>query len=373
MARGLGPSGKGEFAFYSWGVSVGVVLLGGGWHGAAATIASEGAREGTEAVRIGRRRLLPAIAALAIVALSCALAGSSGWALVATATALQIWGQPASGALVGVGSLRWYYGGVLTQSVSVLCGLTLLWNLTILTPESAMAVLVGGVVCGMFVHNGAAGAGFGPSRAPAAPHPRLTDLARDVWLADLASFLTYRLDFIIVRQFTGPQGLGLYSTATSVAELGRMAPNAVGQAALRELGRAPTEQRRDVARRAIAVGLPASALFLGALSVAAPWLIPRLYGRAFAPAGLLVPWLAPGIALLAVASVAASWLGVSGRSRDTARLAWWTCVASALMSLTLVAGLGLTGAAIASSLEYALLAALAWRSANRRLKTEIPA
>jgi O-antigen/teichoic acid export membrane protein len=365
VGRGLGPAGKGEFAFYSWGVNLGVVLLSGGWHGAAATVASESDAVGVEAVRTGRRRLRPTTLGLLCVAVACFLVGSPGWGLAAATAALQIWAQPASGVLVGSGRLPAYYGGVLTQSAVLLCGMSLLWGLGVLTPERAMAVLAGGVVCAMLVHNRAAGAGFGPASAYPPSTSRLTALARDVWLADLASFLTYRLDVMIVRQFTGAEGLGLYSTATAVAELGRMAPNAVGQAAFRDLGRAPPEKRKAVAWRTVAAGLPASGLFLVLLSVAAPWLIPRLYGPAFAPAGPLVAWLAPGVALLTISSVAASWLGVAGHARQVARLAWWSCGASALISTAFVAALGLTGAAVASSIAYALLAAVVWRAAHR--------
>jgi O-antigen/teichoic acid export membrane protein len=195
--------------------------------------------------------------------------------------------------------------------------------------------------------------------------PALRKLSRDVWIADLASFLTYRLDVAMVRYFTGSQGLGLYSTATSIAELGRIAPNAIGQAALKELGRVEPDQRRAVAARTIVGGVAASALFLGSLAVVSPWLIPRMYGAAFAPAAPLVAWLAPGIALLAVASASSSWLVVGGRSAVTARIAWRGCAISAVVSFVFIATGGITGAALASSVGYAILAAMGWRAASR--------
>jgi O-antigen/teichoic acid export membrane protein len=365
VGRGLGPAGKGEFALYSWGVNMGVVLLASGWHGAVATVASEDGELGLAAVRIGRRRLLRVVAALLCAALACLWAGSWGWSLAAATAACQVWGQPASGALVGAGRLSAYYRGVLVQSVLLLVGVSLLWRGNGLTPERAMAVLAFAVACAMLVHNRAAGAGFGPGRSADPATPRLERLARHVWLSDLASFLTYRLDVLIVRYFTGAQGLGLYSTATAVAELGRMAPNAIGQAALRELGATEEQGRGRVARRTAAIGLAASVLFLGLLAGISPWLIPRMYGPAFAPAAPLVAWLAPGVALLGVASVAASWLSVSGRAGVTARLAWRGCVAAAVVSFVFIALIGLPGAAMASSLGYAWLAATVWRAASR--------
>jgi O-antigen/teichoic acid export membrane protein len=230
-----------------------------------------------------------------------------------------------------------------------------------------MGVLAAAVVCAMVVHSVAAGAGFWIGRAS---DPTIAaamgKLSRDLWLADLASFLSYRLDVGMVRYFTDASGLGLYSTATSVAELGRIAPNAIGQAALKELGRVDAEQRRAVAVRTILTGVATSTVSLGGLAIAAPWLIPVMYGAAFAPAAPLVGWLAPGIVLLAVASASASWLAVAGRSAVSARLAWIGCAISALVSLMLIAVAGITGAAIASSIGYGVSAWMVWRAASRR-------
>jgi O-antigen/teichoic acid export membrane protein len=365
VGRGLGPAGKGEFALYSWAVGLGVVFFGRGWHSAVATIASADDQRGLDAVRLGRRWLLPLALGLLAVMVACGWVGSAGWSLAAATASCQIWGQPASGALVGSGRLAAYYGGIVAQNSVLLAGVALLWSGHLLTPERAMAVLATAVACATIVHSLAAGAGLGIGRAGDPAMPALRRLSRDLWLADLASFLTYRLDVGMVRYFTGATGLGLYSTATSVAELGRIAPNAIGQAALRELGRVQAEQRRAVAGRTALTGVATSTAFLGTLAAVSPWLIPRLYGAAFAPAAPLVGWLAPGIVLLAVASASASWLAVAGRSVLTAQLGWTGCAISAVVSLTLIATAGITGAAIASSVGYAVLAIMLWRAASR--------
>jgi O-antigen/teichoic acid export membrane protein len=68
---------------------------------------------------------------------------------------------------------------------------------------------------------------------------------------------------------------------------------------------------------------------------------------------------------LAVASVSASWLNVSGRSRVTARLSWTGTAVAGAMAFLLIPRWGVIGAAIGSSLSYAILAALVWRAATR--------
>jgi O-antigen/teichoic acid export membrane protein len=365
IGRGLGPSGKGEFALYSWAVGLGVVFLARGWHSAVATVASTNDRRGLEAVRLGRRWLLPFTLGLLTLTLGCYLVGSIGWGFAAATASCQVWAQPASGALVGSGRLGAYYGGVVTQNAVLLAGVGLLWTGGLLTPERAMGVLAAAVACAMVVHSVAAGAGFWVGRATDPTIAELGKLSRDLWLADLAAFLTYRLDVGMVRYFTGTSGLGLYSTAASVAELGRIAPNAIGQAALKELGRVDAQQRRAIAVRTILTGVVTSAAFLGVLAVAAQWFIPMMYGAAFAPAASLVGWLTPGIVSLAVASASASWLAVAGRSAVNARLAWTGCAISSLVSLLLIAVAGITGAAIASSIGYGVLAWMFWRAASR--------
>jgi len=362
LARGLGVTGKGEFAFYTWAVGLVVALLGWGWHGAVATVASENVAAGVNAARSSRRRLLPAVAVLLLVACLCLIRGATGWCFAGLSAIALLWGQPASGALAGSGRIKALYCGILTQSAIQLLILAALFLFATLTPELAMSVSAFGALCGTLVSSRLAGVGLFPGAEVSA---RLATLARNGWVADLATFLNYRLDIVFVRHFVGAEGLGLYTTATSVAELGRTVPNAIGQAALRDLGQASREERVHVARRTAFFGVAASLVMLTMLAAAAPWLVTRLYGSAFAPAAPLVAWLAPGIASLTIASVSASWLAISARSHVTARLAWYGCAASAIVSVTLIAGFGLTGAAAASSVGYALLASMTWRAATR--------
>lgn len=364
LARGLGVHGKGEFAFYSWAITLGSTLLGWGWHNAVAAVVSEDPLVAVEAVQSSRRSLRVPGLLLALGCLICLATGRTAWGCVAVATIGQIWGQPASGALVGSGRLAQYYAGILTQSLTVLAGLLLYWQAAhALSPERAVAVVAAGALLAMAVHTRLAGAGLGPGVT--APSDRLARVARHAWLATVATFLTYRLDVLFVRELAGPAALGLYSTATGVAEVGRMTPNAVAQAAVRDIGAASGAERATEARRVAVRGLIASTLVLACLAGLAPWVLPLAYGPAFAPAAGLVAWLAPGVALLSVAGAASSWLNVSGRSERTAMVSWVVAGVSAVLSLGLITLFGVVGAAAASSLSYALLAALAWREAER--------
>jgi O-antigen/teichoic acid export membrane protein len=367
VARGLGPEGKGEFAFYSWATTLVVTLLAGGWQNAVATVASERPRDAIAAVSAGRRRLVLPVAALATASLGLLVGGSPGWAFAAAAAAAQVWDLPASGALVGSGRLLAYQAGLLCQNALMLVAALSLWQTPgALTPATAAGALALSMGASLTVHSWRAGTGLGWGARPASGSTSPTAmLARNAWLANFATFLHYRLDVLLVRHFSGVEALGFYSTATTIAELGRMAPNAVAQAALRPLGSAGSEGRGRVAREAVRLGLVSVALTLVPLSLAAPYVVPLLYGTAFSPVAPLIAWLSPGIAALSVASVGAAWLNVSGRSLSTARYSWLGAAVAAVAALVLIPAWGVLGAAVASSLSYSLMAAVIWRSARR--------
>jgi O-antigen/teichoic acid export membrane protein len=310
---------------------------------------------------------------LILFAFLCHWAGAQGWGWAAVAAAIQMWGLPASGALIGAGCLTAYYLGLVTQSGIMLLALLSLWIVfNSLTPESAIAAFASGVFAGTTVYTVGAGSGFGIGHCGWAGMARLSTLARHAWLTNLAGFLAYRLDFLFVHYITGAHGLGLYSTAAGIAELGRMAPNAVGQAAIRAIGSASEQDRKTVALGVLRLGLPVAGVISMGLAAASFWVIPALYGDAFAPAAPLMIWLAPGVASLAVTSVAASWLNVSGRSATTAKLSWWCTAAAAVISLLLILVWGIKGAAIASTIVYTSSAALTWLVASSRRPSPSP-
>jgi O-antigen/teichoic acid export membrane protein len=365
IARGLGPRGKGDFAFYSWLVTLGVMALAGGWQSAVATTVSQEPARGPAVVAATRRRLLPFLVLLVGLAAALALLGRFEWMFVALACATQIWTQPASGALLGSGRLLAFQVGLFAQSSLMLALVVgLWWGGGALTAQSTIGAFTLALGATLVAHSAAARCGFGWGSAASGPEAPST-LARHAWLANLATFVNYRIDVLVVRHLAGVEALGYYSTATTIAELGRMAPNAVAQASLRPLGLAAGGERARVARGAAGLGLLGSIVTLLPLVFAAPWLVPVLYGPAFAPVAPLVAWLAPGVACLAVASVASAWLNVSGRSRVGAQLAWIGSLVGAGLAVVLVSAAGAVGAALASTLSYAVLAAIVWRRAAR--------
>jgi O-antigen/teichoic acid export membrane protein len=267
--------------------------------------------------------------------------------------------------LIGAGHLTAYYRGLLLQGLVFTGGVIALWSCARLSPTSAVAGSTAGALVALVVHSRAVRAGFAVTANAGDLADRLSSLATHAWLANTATFFSYRLDYALVRLFTGTAGLGIYSTATAIAELGRTAPNALAQAALRHLGAASSEERRGVASYAALLSLVCAVATLLPLVLLSKWLVPLFYGPSFAAVVPVVAWLGPGVVLLAVASVSASWLNVSGRSSTAARLAWVGTAAAGLMALLLIPRWGVVGAAAASSVGYAVLAVLVWRAAAR--------
>jgi O-antigen/teichoic acid export membrane protein len=95
------------------------------------------------------------------------------------------------------------------------------------------------------------------------------------------SALYFRIDVFLIQFWTGTTAVALYSAVFRLVEALRLFPAAVLAVTLPDLCRAP--DRRPIVRVSVGVTLFAVAAAF-ALWIAAPWLIPLLYGPRYAPA-----------------------------------------------------------------------------------------
>lgn len=173
-------------------------------------------------------------------------------------------------------------------------------------------------------------------------------------VGQLAQFLNYRLDSLLLAVIAGPQAVGIYATATSVAESTGYISSAVAVAAYPRLA-ADGEALVDVLTRWSVVLTLVSAVLL---ALASPLLIPALFGSAFSGAILPMDLLLPGVVALAPARL----LSVAITARGHPGLASAPFVAAVgvtiVLDVLLIPELGAFGAALASSCAYAVAAAI---------------
>lgn len=172
-------------------------------------------------------------------------------------------------------------------------------------------------------------------------------------LGGIATITWQRFDSFFLNVMHGAAAVGQYSLAVALTEgLWRVAGpvvNAIQHPVTSSGGEEACALTRRVLRHVTFILL----ILGGGLGVSAPWLIPMLYGQAFAPAVpatqiLLVGTIGVGLAM--VTSV--YFVGVLNRGGLLSILAWLNAAVNISLCLVLIPRHGILGAAWASGVTY---------------------
>ena len=168
----------------------------------------------------------------------------------------------------------------------------------------------------------------------------------------LCAYLMLRLDLLMVQYMRGPEQVGYYSVAVSMADLLYMIPSTVGALLFPRLSAMPTraEQWRGASRMTLLMLALLTPLAVAA-SLAAPWITRLLFGEEFLPAVPAFVWLMPGIVAYGSA-FASSFLLSAGLPLPV--LAFWAAFVglNVALNLALIPRFGFVGASISSSITY---------------------
>ncbi len=195
---------------------------------------------------------------------------------------------------------------------------------------------------------------------------RFSDLVRVDWpslreqvrfgvqgqVGNLIQLLNYRLDQYIVLLFVSTAAVGIYAVSVTISQSVWFFANAVATVLLPRLTAA---DEGDAARTTPLVcrnTLLVSAIAALALGAASPWLVEGLFGAKFE--GSLVPllWLLPGTVALAGSKILASYVFSQGRPLVNSLITVVSLAVTLVADFALIPPLGVTGAAIASTLAY---------------------
>lgn len=173
------------------------------------------------------------------------------------------------------------------------------------------------------------------------------------YFANLAGYLNYRFDIILVGYLAGAASVGVYSIAVTFAELMWYVPNALTTSIQAKTMSLEPDEGASVAARTSRL---TSALMLLVCAVAAALITPIIstfYGAVFIPAVVPFLLLLPGVWMMGVAKILSGYLAGHGR------LYPWVSLLSAAVNLggnlMLIPSMGPAGAAIASSVSYSLV------------------
>jgi O-antigen/teichoic acid export membrane protein len=173
----------------------------------------------------------------------------------------------------------------------------------------------------------------------------------------IAAYVNYRVDEFIIAILLPPEDLAFYVIAVGLVERLWILPGAVSTALLPHLTNSP---ERDAAlpaviARHVMVWTGAACLVIYAL---AEVIVNLLYSSAYAASVAPLRWLLPGIFALSVGKVLVAELLARKKPRYTVWASGIAALVNIAANLLLVPRLGISGAAISSSISYALLSAI---------------
>jgi O-antigen/teichoic acid export membrane protein len=195
--------------------------------------------------------------------------------------------------------------------------------------------------------------------------PRLEVLRRSLsygareHLGNVAMFLAYRVDLFFVAAFAGAKAVGIYSIAVMLAEVFFYLPNAIStvlfpRLAGSDLSRSGIEAARATRVTSFVVGAGA----LVSIPLVAP-IIGFAFSSAFLPAAPAYLALLPGIYALCLSKVLSPYFtGAMGKPGLAARAAIIAVAVNVPLNVLLIPSFGIVGAAVASSIAYAVHAVL---------------
>jgi O-antigen/teichoic acid export membrane protein len=385
LARALGPALRGEYAaITAW---FGVVVIVGGM-GQPAALCFYVARDPGRApgyVATSRAMML-ATGALAVatgIVLAPVLAHGNdaealGYQVAFGASIVTFVGASYTFSLQARDLQRWNLVRM-TQPAVALLAIVALWRLGLLTLDIALLVLGLSMMAQLgYAYWSCRRAALAPGRADAGLIRPLTLYGVAQIAALTPTVLNAQLDQLVLSQTVPPADLGRYAIAVSLTSLPVPLVAALGNVAFPRLAseRAMSRANHQLQRFAVIGSASIAAGLLLPLALVARWLIPLVFGSAYAGVIPLMWILTPGAIFLACGQVVGDLL--RGRNRPII-VAWAQGLAAlftVVLLLVLLPIMGVAGAAIASTIAYgvALVAMLRslWRLPNSDARGGLP-
>lgn len=171
----------------------------------------------------------------------------------------------------------------------------------------------------------------------------------------LVSMLNYRINVYIVAALTSHTDLGFYTTAVSAAETLLLISQVAAMVTVPHIGSLSGDEAAYLTARCVRNNMVVVGVCSIGVALIAQVLVSVLYGPAFLPAVAPLRILLIGMVPWSAASMISSYFTLNGRRPQVAlATAAGSALASAAISFTLVPRLGITGAAIATTVTYAL-------------------
>lgn len=175
-------------------------------------------------------------------------------------------------------------------------------------------------------------------------------------LGNILAFLNYRADLYLLNLFLGAGPAGLYVVGVQLSERLWVLAQAASTVLLPKIAHLDGDEQ---ARRALTPFVARWVLLFTAsagiaLAIAAPVLVPLVFGESFRPAVKVVLLLLPGVILLGHAQILSNDIAARGRPELNTLVALLVLVLNLAVNFLWIPRFGIAGAAMASSTSYAV-------------------
>lgn len=189
----------------------------------------------------------------------------------------------------------------------------------------------------------------------------LLRLALLLGAVQVVNLIGYRIELFVLEWNDGVAAVGIYSIAMQAAEAMWLIPAALATAITGPAVHDDEQDASRLVRRSALKGLASTAGVAVVVGLAAPFLIPLLFGSDFDGAARPLALLLPGVVAYAPVTVLVVYLSLRhGRPNLSLAVAVVAMVVTAGAALVLIPPYGAEGAAGASALGYGAGSALAW-------------
>jgi antigen flippase len=176
------------------------------------------------------------------------------------------------------------------------------------------------------------------------------------YVATLVGYGVSRAGVLLMERNSGIVDLGIYSVAVQFADVLMIVPATVAMVLFPDLMKGQMELRFVRTMRATGQIALLMAILCVLTGFVATWIVPILFGEAFAPSVQVLWWMLPGVFCLSLANIVSQYLATKGIPHENV-WAWLGGLAFLLATSSyLIPRWGALGAAASLSMTYVLLA-----------------
>lgn len=165
-----------------------------------------------------------------------------------------------------------------------------------------------------------------------------------------------RLDQFFISPYWGIAMLGNYSVAVTLSELIFYIPDSIGIITLTSIAGSEKEEAEHLTAKSLRITVALTLILIGLLYLVARPGVLLLYGAAFEPAVRAIYYLLPGIFFVGISKILSKYFSGAGHPEINTYTSTVSSAATIILCIVLIPEFGIIGAAVASSLAYALRA-----------------